>query len=311
MTAMTTLIVLGGGWPLSLQAAPVSEPETAAAIEQVAVDQTVEVEAPVLTEPVKQIPAIEPGPALMAPVAATQSAIPAESLVLAQVTETAPDVAAEVLPDETPRIERPQFDEELAQPELAPLEPVRAELSIEQREMTLERARATLASTKSASGRFTQRNSDYSIMEGSFALRRPGRVRFDYDDPVPVLIVSDGTTVAMEDSELETVDRVPLSSTPLGLILDDQLDFADSDIEIVSVSEDVGLVSITVRDATGELDGELTMLFDAEAFEFLGWIATDSDLQTTQVSLSEVDINSRIDPRLFRLDDPEDEEDER
>ena len=100
----------------------------------------------------------------------------------------------------------------------------------------LERARLALSSAKTAKGRFTQTNADGSLYSGTFAISRPGKLRFEYDAPVPVLIVSDGATVAMEDRDLETIDRVPLGSTPLGLILDDQLEFTN-DVIVTDVSE--------------------------------------------------------------------------
>ena len=167
-----------------------------------------------------------------------------------------------------------------------------------------------LSTTKSADGRFTQVNADGSVMTGTFALRRPGRMRFDYDDPTPILIVSDGTTVAMEDSELETVDRVPLSSTPLGLILDNELSF-ENDVDVLRVAEGPDKILVTVEDRTGEIDGELTMIFAPASYDLLGWMTVDADLQMTQVELSGVRTNGRIDPRLFRLDEAEDEDDER
>ncbi|MEL7231489.1 MAG: outer-membrane lipoprotein carrier protein LolA [Pseudomonadota bacterium] len=174
----------------------------------------------------------------------------------------------------------------------------------------LERARTSLSSAKTASGRFTQANADGSIYGGAFALSRPGKLRFDYDDPVPVLIVSDGTTVAMEDSELETIDRIPLGATPLGLILNDDLRFTD-DVIVNSVIEREAGYEITVEDATGEMPGTLTMLFDKSSNALSGWRAVDAELNMTRVSLSDVETNQRINPRQFILRDAEDEEDER
>ncbi|MEO1643219.1 MAG: outer-membrane lipoprotein carrier protein LolA [Pseudomonadota bacterium] len=174
----------------------------------------------------------------------------------------------------------------------------------------IERARTSLSSAKTASGRFTQANADGSIYGGTFALSRPGKLRFDYDAPVPVLIVSDGTTVAMEDSELETIDRIPLGATPLGLILDDDLRSTD-DIIINSVIERETGFEITVEDATGEMAGTLTMLFDKTSNALTGWRTVDAELNMTRVSLSDVETNQRINPRQFILRDAEDEEDER
>ena len=183
-------------------------------------------------------------------------------------------------------------------------------LSEAERTAILGNITTALAAAKTAKGNFIQSNADGSTSNGDFALRRPGKVRFDYAAPNPILIVSDGTTVAMEDSELETIDRIPLGSTPLGLILDDDLDFS-SDVEVLRVNQNDEKVWLTVEDKTGELEGELTMIFALATYDLLGWMTIDANLQMTTVELVDVETNGRIDPRLFRLDEADDEEDER
>lgn len=174
----------------------------------------------------------------------------------------------------------------------------------------LSEVSAALAAAKTATGEFVQTNADGSVSTGSFALNRPGRIRFDYDDPTPILIVSDGTTVAMQDRELETVDRVPLGSTPLGLILSTELD-VDQDTEVLGIQQNADRFGIRVSDASGELDGTLTMVFDKTSLDLLGWLTVDSNLQTTVVDLMNVKTNQRVDPRLFRLNEDDEEDDER
>lgn len=174
----------------------------------------------------------------------------------------------------------------------------------------LRDASEALAAAKTARGNFIQTNADGSTMTGTFALNRPGRMRFDYDDPTPVLIVSDGTTVAIEDSELETVDRGPIGATPLGIILSTQLD-VEKDVDVLSVVQNEARIGVRVGDAKGELEGTMTMVFDKTSYALLGWLTVDANLQTTVVDLTDVETNIRIDPRLFRLNEDDDEEDER
>lgn len=178
------------------------------------------------------------------------------------------------------------------------------------RDEILSRAAAALTAAKTAQGKFLQVNADGSQSTGDFALRRPGKMRFDYDDPTPILIVSDGTTVAMEDTELETIDRIPLGSTPLGLLLDDALAFG-SDVDVLRVNQSESEAWITVSDPSGEMEGELTMIFDSANYDLRGWLTLDANSQMTTVELSDVTTNGHINPRLFRLDEARDEEDER
>ena len=209
----------------------------------------------------------------------------------------------------TPALPDPVIVEDEVEPAPAP-GTTNGEVPASEWPAILSAASAALAAAETASGKFMQTNVDGTITTGTFALNRPGRMRFDYDDPTPILIVSNGTTVAMEDSELETVDRIPIGATPLGLILSTDLN-VDENVEVLSILTSEDRVGIRVSDASGELEGTLTMVFDADSYDLLGWLTVDGNFQTTVVDLVDVETNVRVDPRLFRLNEDDDEEDER
>ncbi|MEQ3651551.1 outer membrane lipoprotein carrier protein LolA [Hyphomonas sp.] len=177
-----------------------------------------------------------------------------------------------------------------------------AGLSDADRSRLLERASTALAKVKTASGTFEQLAPDYTESTGRFALSRPGKVRFEYDAPTPLLVVSDGTTVALQDSELETTDRVPLGTTPLALLLDDEIDFA-TEADVLDVTTGNGRVAITLRDPSGEMDGTLTLLMQENDMALTGWRTVDSGGNMTQVQLTDVNYGKRLNPRLFVLKD--------
>nr|WP_321360234.1 outer membrane lipoprotein carrier protein LolA [uncultured Hyphomonas sp.] len=193
-------------------------------------------------------------------------------------------------------------------PEAAPtkITATPAGLTAAQRTALLNDIAASMEKVKTASGRFDQISPDYNTTSGSFALSRPGKVRFDYDAPSPLLIVSDGTTVAMQDSELETTDRVPLGSTPLALLLDDNLDF-NTEAEVVDVSKQGDNVEVTLSDPDGEMDGTLTLLFSGPDHDLTGWRTMDSAGNLTQVGLHDVKTGKKLNPRLFIVKDFDDE----
>jgi outer membrane lipoprotein-sorting protein len=171
-----------------------------------------------------------------------------------------------------------------------------------ERSKLLRDASRALAAVKTARGKFEQYSPDGSFSTGQFALSRPGKVRFDYDDPVPLVLVSDGTTVALQDSELETTDRVPLASTPLSLLLSDNLDF-EKEAEVIDVRRTGERTNITVRDKTGETEGILTLVLAGAANSLEGWRTVDANGASTSVMLKDVETGARLNPRLFRLPD--------
>ena len=278
-----------------------AQPKTEASLELVA--------EPVAPEIISETPANEP-PTIADPVIEmvseeTTAPRPEEPIILAQADTAEAETIEQAPVDTGEPVNIP------AEPiEEVPTEVQSGELPAEEWPAILTATSAALSAAKTAKGNFIQTNPDGSITTGTFALNRPGRMRFDYDDPTPVLIVSDGTTVAMEDSELETVDRVPIGATPLGLILSTDLN-VDEDVDVLSVMQSADRYGVRVEDASGELEGTLTIVFDKVSYELLGWLTTDGNLRTTVVDLTDVETNVRVDPRLFRLDDAEDEEEER
>lgn len=178
--------------------------------------------------------------------------------------------------------------------------PAAAPLSAAERSKLLKEAAKALASVKTARGKFEQYSPDGSYSTGQFAMSRPGKVRFDYDDPVPLVLVSDGTTVALQDSDLETTDRVPLASTPLSLLLSSTLDF-EKEAEVVDVRRTGDQTNITVRDKTGEMEGTLTVVLADNALT--GWRTVDANGGRTSVMLSGVETGAKLNPRLFILKD--------
>ena len=186
-------------------------------------------------------------------------------------------------------------------PAIAPAQTVTI-LSARERAPVLKSASAALSGVKTARGRFEQVAPDGKLTTGQFAMSRPGKVRFDYDDPVALLLVSDGTTVGLQDADLETTDRVPLAQTPLSLLLSDKLDF-EKDAEITDVRRNGSQLAISLRDRTGEMDGTLTVFMAASDYALSGWRTVDASGGITSVQLSTVEYGARLNPRLFILRD--------
>ncbi len=190
-----------------------------------------------------------------------------------------------------------------AAPELseAPVGPIRSIEGVE-RDALLAQISTSFGKIETAQGRFFQIGADFSEAAGDFYLRRPGRIRFDYDDPNPLLIIADGATVAIEDADLETQDRVPLAATPLAMLLDDDLDFK-TEANVLEVQQANGVIGLTLEDRSGENEGVLTVFLDEGDYSIVAWRAEDPAGGVTSVQLAGVETGVRLNPRLFRIED--------
>ena len=96
---------------------------------------------------------------------------------------------------------------------------------------------AYLSSLQTLVGDFVQVGPDGTKTKGEFYIQKPGKVRFEYDDPSPIAIIADGSSVAVRDRKLATQDIYPLSQTPLRYLLSDRIDLL-KDTNVVSVTAD-------------------------------------------------------------------------
>lgn len=167
-------------------------------------------------------------------------------------------------------------------------------------EQDLARIDGSLNNTGSFSGRFAQYAADGSYATGQVYVQRPGKVRFEYDAPSPLLIVSDGVTFVQHDKALQTYDRVPLSATPLHYFLKEDVNLA-RDTEVVGLQKLPTEWRMTARDGSGNMDGSITMVFDPSTLALKQWVITDEYGGQTTVVLQDLRYNERINPRLFIL----------
>lgn len=153
-------------------------------------------------------------------------------------------------------------------------------------------------------GNFVQVGPDGDLSEGQFYMRRPGRIRFEYQPPNPTLIVADGFWVGIYDTLDKTLDRFPLSQTPLDLLLRDRVDLRREGA-IQSVERGGGQLRVRAVDPDAPEHGSITMIFNDNPLELVQWIVTDEQGLTTTVALGEVRRNVELSPKLFRIEEPD------
>ncbi|MGD1923508.1 MAG: outer membrane lipoprotein carrier protein LolA [Paracoccaceae bacterium] len=152
-------------------------------------------------------------------------------------------------------------------------------------------------------GSFVQVGPDGDLSEGLFFMRRPGRIRFEYRPPNPALIVADGFWVGVYDTLDNTLDRFPLSETPLDLLLRDRVNLRDEGA-IQRIERSAGQLRIVAVDPDASEQGSITMVFNDNPLELTQWIVEDAQGLATTVALSEIRRNVQIDPNKFFIEDP-------
>ena len=159
-----------------------------------------------------------------------------------------------------------------------------------------------LTSVQTLQGKFVQVGPNGGRTTGDFYLAKPGRVRFEYDDPSPIELVADGTSVVVRDRNLATQDVYPLSQTPLRFLLADKVDLA-RDTNIVAVSSDDVFVTVVVEERNTLVGtSRLMIMFDAKTMQLKQWTVTDPQGYDTTVAVYDLDASKKPDPNLFKID---------
>ena len=155
----------------------------------------------------------------------------------------------------------------------------------------------------SMQGAFVQVGPDGDLSEGDFFMRRPGRIRFEYRPPNPTLIVADGFWVGVYDTVDNSLDRFPLSETPLDLLLRDRVDLRKEEA-IQSIERASGQLRVRAIDPEAPEQGSITMVFTDNPLELTQWIVVDAEGLATTVALSDVRRDVQLGGKLFFIEDP-------
>ncbi|KQP88626.1 hypothetical protein ASF60_20750 [Methylobacterium sp. Leaf113] len=148
-------------------------------------------------------------------------------------------------------------------------------------------------------GNFIQIGPDGRRIGGKLTLAKPGRLRFDYDQPSPLEIVADGTSVAVKDRKLGTQDLYFISQTPLKFLLREKIDLA-RDLSVIDVANDPGGLRLSLEDRS-TLGGtsKIQLFFDAEVKTLSQWRITDPQGYQTTVQLSNLQKGRAVEGNLF------------
>ncbi len=171
----------------------------------------------------------------------------------------------------------------------------------------VEAAVSALRAISTLQADFVQTDRNGQRLAGVLSLQRPGKIRFQYQPGVPLLIVSDGSALTMIDYEVRQVQRWPIRNSPLGALLDPNKDVAR--FATLNATGHPDVVSMDVHDPRHPEYGSITLIMLRKAsapggLELNSWIALDSQNRRTTVRLSNQRYGVALPSNTFRWNDP-------
>ena len=164
----------------------------------------------------------------------------------------------------------------------------------------VERLVGYLEGFKTLRGDFTQIAPSGAQTTGDFSLRRPGLLRFEYDeDTSPLLVIANGGLVYVHDKDLETTDSYPVGQTPLKFLLRKKVDLETA--EVRAVDRGIDTIAVTFASTDEETEGEITLIAEAPTLKLRQWLVRDLQNGLTIVTLNNVEHDVKLSNRLFRV----------
>lgn len=186
----------------------------------------------------------------------------------------------------------------LAAPFLVAAEPLGADLAAVQ---------AHLIATQTLTADFLQTDRQGQVLGGKLTLKQPGKIRFQYGNSVPMLIVADGKTLNFIDYQVKQVSKWPIANSPLAVFLDPARNVAR--YTKLMPSTDPRIVSVQAWDKRRPEYGRINLVFARDSaapggLTLTGWVALDAQGNRTTVRLSNQRYNGTVGDETFLWDDP-------
>jgi outer membrane lipoprotein-sorting protein len=185
---------------------------------------------------------------------------------------------------------------------LTPFRPASAALPNERAALIAEVERY-FNSLRTIRARFEQIAPDGGYSTGELYLRRPGRLRFDYDPPSKILLIATDWRLIFQDSSIKQVNVVPVAKTPLGFLLADQVSLSGA-VSVTDTAQSAEELALTIVRTEEPDQGRVVIVLGKDPLKLRRWSVTDAQGLTTQVILSQMETNVPIDNDLFFWRDP-------
>lgn len=168
-------------------------------------------------------------------------------------------------------------------------------------QLSLSQISSYMNSFTTATAEFTQINSDGTISTGQVYIKRPGRIRFEYNPPEETLVMAGGGSVAVFDPKSNTgPERYPLSQTPLKIILERNVNLGQANM-VTGHSSDGTRTTVRAQDPEHPEYGHIEMVFTDSPTQLRQWIVTDSSGEQTTVILGDLATGTSINDRKFNI----------
>ncbi len=160
-----------------------------------------------------------------------------------------------------------------------------------------------LNNIKTLKTRFQQVSNDGGVATGTLYMSRPGKMRVEYDPPVPVLMVATEERIWYYDKKLEEISFFDLKDTPAWFLLQPNVRFG-GEITVSGFERSPGAFRVTVNETKNPDLGKATLVMSDQPLQLRQWKILDAQQKQVTVTLDDPHYGLPLDPQLFYWTDP-------
>ena len=166
---------------------------------------------------------------------------------------------------------------------------------------SLEKLSEYLTNLKFLKATFLQVNSDGSKSSGSILVKRPGRMRFDYDKPDNTLVlVAAGALVIFDPKGDNEPMTYPVRNNPISLLLKSEIDLINSGM-VSNYQKGLEEAVLTIKDPTKPKRGSVELLFLGEQPELKKFTLKNENGTSISIFLENNEYPNNINDTLFSI----------
>ena len=148
---------------------------------------------------------------------------------------------------------------------------------------------------------FRQFADDGSVASGILFIKKPGRLRIDYEEPEDLLILASGGQLAIFDPKGDPEPTsFPLNVTPFSIVLKSQINLVGSS-NILSHDYNHGETSLSLFDPKYPERGHIKLIFSGETPILDRWLIQDESGNITMMSIERYKENIALDEMQFNI----------
>ena len=159
-------------------------------------------------------------------------------------------------------------------------------------------------SIRTLKARFVQSNPNGAILQGTLYVRRPGRMRFEYDAPSQLKIVADVSQVTMWDPSTRDFGQWPIGWTAASFLVKDPLTLS-GDLQVEKIDKVNGLLEVTLSQARKPQEGKVIVRLNETPLVLNGWTIVDNRGNRVTVTLADLQTGIQLADQLFKNDSPD------